>query len=336
MPRLLALLVALAILLALIFASPSQPIISRWQLPAPVATAVAPAQPGAIVGQAALDSAALERYNAGSALQDADPDRRVRFYRRDLAGGGSIAYFVVMLDAKARVAVINADGATPGSDSAGDTIWTDGKRHLATAAEMAQAPYALRDGAPPLLAMAFGFHGDARTSDEGTVVIDGTIHRVNAGRAALCISPDGHATIGRFERAALADCEQALGAGPMILWRGKVANPAVAAETDAFVPFNPLGEDFVQIDWRRTVYSGRYPKTAVGVGAREGGGSYLVMLVSYGVTGVDLAGQLQAMGCTEALGGDDDTSTQAVWRGAPVRTGAVQRVPDALAVYLLP
>ncbi len=166
MPRLLALLVALAILLALIFASPSQPIISRWQLPAPVATAVAPAQPGAIVGQAALDSAALERYNAGSALQDADPDRRVRFYRRDLAGGGSIAYFVVMLDAKARVAVINADGATPGSDSAGDTIWTDGKRHLATAAEMAQAPYALRDGAPPLLAMAFGFHGDARTSDE--------------------------------------------------------------------------------------------------------------------------------------------------------------------------
>jgi hypothetical protein len=58
------------------------------------------------------------------------------------------------------------------------------------------------------------------------------------------------------------------------------------------------------------------------------------MLVSYNVGGVELAAQLKAMGCTEALGGDDDTSTQAVWRGAPVRQGAVQEVPDALAVYV--
>jgi hypothetical protein len=119
----------------------------------------------------------------------------------------------------------------------------------------------------------------------------------------------------------------------VILWNGKIANPDVAAETDEFLPFNPLGEDFVQIDWRRKIYTGLYPKTAVCVGQRDGG-PFLVMAVSYGLGGVEQAGQLKAMGCAAALGGDDDTSTQAVWRGAPVRGGAAREVPDALAIYV--
>ncbi len=72
----------------------------------------------------------------------------------------------------------------------------------------------------------------------------------------------------------------------------------------------------------------------VGVGTREDGRSYLVMLVSYGISGVDLAEQLRAMGCTAALGGDDDTSTQAVWRGQRIRQGNVREVPDALGVFV--
>ena len=105
-------------------------------------------------------------HNQGSVLQDADASGRVRFYRRSVAGG-SIAYFVVMLDQQVHLEVINADGATPGSDASGDTIWTDGQQHLTTVLQMAQAPYASRAGMNLLGAMAFGFHGDARTSDEG-------------------------------------------------------------------------------------------------------------------------------------------------------------------------
>jgi hypothetical protein len=182
--------------------------------------------------------------------------------------------------------------------------------------------------------MAFGFHGDARTSDEGSVVINGKILRVNAGRAALCITHDGHAEIGRFDAQALAKCEQAIGAGPVVLWQGKVANPAVGAETAEFLPYNPLNEDFALLDWRRKVYSGGYPKSVIGVGTDASGAAFLIMATSYGVAGVDLAGQLRAMGCLSALGGDDDTSTQAVWRGAPVRAGNVREVPDAVAVYV--
>ena len=90
----------------------------------------------------------------------------------------------------------------------------------------------------------------------------------------------------------------------------------------------------LSLAWRRKIYTGPYPKSVVGVGTRADGGSYLVMLTSYGVAGVEVARQLKAMGCTEALGGDDDTSTQAVWRGTPVAGGNVRPVPDALAVYL--
>jgi hypothetical protein len=340
LPRLLGLLAAIGFLLALLIwlPQPDRAFISNWkgavsaQLVAAAGVAQQP-EAAPIALQATPDPSPLESYNQGSALQDSDPSGRVRFYRRDVAGG-SIAYFVVTLDPQVHLEVINADGATPGSDATGDTIWTDGRKHLATVAQMAQAPYAAREGMTLLGAMAFGFHGDVRTSDEGTVVINGTIHRVNPGRAALCLTPGGQAKIGLFDAAALAECEQAIGGGPAILWRGKIANPAVAAETDAYLPFNPLGEDFVQLDWRKKIYNGRYPKTVVGVGAHADGRAYLVMLISNGVKGLDLAEQLKALGCTDALGGDDDSSTQAVWRGKPVHSHSPRSVPDALGVYL--
>jgi hypothetical protein len=336
-------LLAASIFILLLFVwlpPPARPFISPWRAisaaqPVLAAAGDQPNPPATIVvqAQATPDPSALERYNQASALQDADPSGRVRFYRRDVAGG-SIAYFVVMLDEQVHVEVINADGATPGSDSTGDTIWTDGQKHLATVAQMAQAPYAARADMSLLGAMAFGFHGDARTSDEGTVVINGKLLRANPGRATLCVTKEGQAEIGLFDASALGECEQAIGGGPVILWRGKIANPAVGAETDRYLPFNPLGEDFVQLDWRKQVYSGGYPKTVIGVGAHANGRAYLVMLISNGVGGLDLAEQLKALGCTEALGGDDDSSTQAVWRGAPVHSHSPRSVPDALGVYL--
>jgi hypothetical protein len=277
---------------------------------------------------------ALEAYNQASALQESAGGGRVRFYRRDLPAGGALAYFVVLLDDQVRVALINADGATPGTDEAGDTIWADRQQHLATVEEIAHARYAARPGMVLLGALAFGFHGDVRTSDEGTVAIDGQLYHHNSGRAALCITNDGRARIGLFDVAQARQCAQVFGAGPVILLGGKIANPDVAAPDAAFVPYNPLGEDFAQLDWRRTVYTGTYPKTVIGVGSRADGGSYLVMLVSYGVRGVTLAEQLRAMGCADALGGDDDSSTQAVWRGAPVAPRPVGEVPDAVAVYV--
>lgn len=314
-----------------------RPFLSRWSggvAAQPIAAEASAQQPAAtgIVMRATPDPSALESYNQGSLLQDADPSGRVRFYRRDVAGG-SIAYFVVMLDPQVHLEVINADGATPGSDATGDTIWTDGQKHLTTVAHIAQAPYAARAGMSLLGAMAFGFHGDERTSDEGTVVINGTLLRANPGRAALCLTNDGQAKIGLFDASALSECEQAIGGGPVILWHGKIANPAISTETDRYLPFNPLGEDFAQLDWRKQVYSGGYPKSVIGVGNADGR-AYLVMLISNGVSGLDLAEQLKALGCTDALGGDDDSSTQAVWRGAPVQSHSPRTVPDALAVYL--
>jgi hypothetical protein len=339
-PRLLGLLAISSFILVLFvwLPQPDRPFISPWSgvaVAQPVMAAASAQQNAAmaLVIQATPDPSAIESYNQSSVLQDADPSGRVRFYRRSVAGG-SIAYFVVMLDQQVHLEVINADGATPGSDASGDTIWTDLQKHLATVAQMAQAPYAARAGMSLLGAIAFGFHGDARTSDEGSVVINGKLLRANPGRAALCLTSDGQAKIGLFDARTLGECEQAIGGGPVILWRGKIANPAVSAATDSYLPFNPLGEDFVQLDWRKTVYSGSYPKTVIGVGTHTDGRAYLVMLISEGVSGLDLAEQLKALGCTDALGGDDDSSTQAVWHGAPVQSHSPRTVPDALGVYL--
>jgi hypothetical protein len=292
---------------------------------------------GAIFGQASVvqpsGERALEAYNQASALQESAAGGRVRFYRRDLAGGGSLAYFVVQLGDRVRDALVNADGATPGTAPSGDTMWVDGQKHLATVEEIARAPYAAYHDMTLLGALAFGFHGDVRTSDEGTVVIDNQLYHLNPGRGTLCISGDGRARIGLFDEAQARQCAQAFGAGPVILLGGKIANPGVASADGSFVPYNPLGEDFTQLDWRRKIYTGTYPKTVIGVGSRDDSSSYLVMLVSYGVPGVTLAEQLRDMGCTEALGGDDDSSTQAVWRGAPVVGRPVGEVPDAVALY---
>ncbi len=314
-------------------------VLSRWSLPVQLPAAA----PNALVGHAEPLAAEmrpappsheqLDAFNGGSALQERVADGLVEYYRRAL-GGGELAYFVVRLDERVHIELINADGATPASDEAGDTIWADRQQHLATVAEMAAAPYARRDGLELLGAMAFGFHGAARTSNEGSVVINGVVHRVNAGRGALCISPELRATIGLFDAEALRGCQQAVGGGPVILWQGKVANPAVAAPEGEFIPFNPLGEDFVQLDWRIKIYGGTYPKTAACVGDLPGGRSFLVLATSSGVTGVDLARALRDMGCTAALGGDDDTSTQATWRGQPLWGNQPRAVPDAIGVYV--
>jgi hypothetical protein len=307
--------------------------------PAPTGAGL-PGEPAASTAQQDVEpasggEAALERYNQGSALQESAAEGRVRYYRRDLPGGGLLAYFVVLLDEHVHLRVINADGAIPWTDQAtGDTMWRDGQQHLQTVEAMVSAQHALREGVAPLGAMAFGFHGDVRTSDEGTVVIDSTLHHLNAGRATLCIASNNRARIGLFDETSVSQCQQAIGGGPVILLGGKVANPQVSAATDQFVPYNPLSEDFVQLDWRQTVYMGSAPKSAIGVGQRDNGSSYLVMMVSYGVKGLDLAEQFRALGCHDALGGDDDSSTQAVWRGAPVYDRAVGEVPDALAVYV--
>ena len=132
--------------------------------PVAVAADAQPSAAGALVMQATPDPSALESYNGDSLLQDADPSGRVRFYRRDVAGG-SIASFVVTLDQQVHLEVINADGATPGSDATGDTIWIDGKKHLSTVAQMVQAPYAARPGIAPHdhLVIGHGHHASLRS-----------------------------------------------------------------------------------------------------------------------------------------------------------------------------
>ena len=333
----LALLVPLVVVYLAVQAGQARPaVISRWgaavadqasaglaakAAPAPLAGAALPVVPG------------LEAFNVGSALQESVAAGAVRSFRRAMPGG-DLAYVVVRLGAGVHVGMINADGATPASDAAGDTVWADGRQHLVPVAQMAAAPYAARAGMDLVAAMAFGFHGDARTSDEGSVVIDSVVLRVNAGRSALCITPDRRAKIGLFDAAALAGCAQAAGAGPVILWRGRVASLAADRPTDALLPFNPLGEDFVELAWRKKIYAGTSPKTAIGVGELPGGESFLVLATTQGIVGEDLARALREMGCSDALGGDDDTSAQAVWRGHPVWDRPGRPVPDAIAVYV--
>lgn len=358
LPMMLAVaLVSLFVIVTSVVAAPSRTaVLSPWVAGLPAAIGGAPAA-NALVGRAAPLRGVMEpspaeapapqappapppaeqlaAFNAASALQESAAGGRVELYRRAV-GGGEIIYAVARLDERVHVQVINADNAVPTSDATGDTMWADGGQHLQPVAAMANAPYAAREGMDLLWAMAFGFHGAVRTSNEGSVVINGTIHRVNAGRGALCITAEGRALIGKFGHEELQGCQQAVGGGPVILWDRKVANPDVGAPTDEFLPFNPLGEDFVQLDWRIKVYMGGYPKTAVCVGDLPGGPSFLVLANSSGVAGIELARALRDMGCHSALGGDDDTSTQAVWRGQPLWPRAQRPVPDAIAVYARP
>jgi hypothetical protein len=318
-----------------------------WPRPIKGIEAVAAIAQGAITGsrpaitgaarpvEAARSTAgSLSAYNQGSVLVESVGEGSIALYRRKLESGGSLAYIVVMLDGTTQLEVINADGAMPGSDAAGDTIWLDGKRHLQPVVTMVGAPYATRPNMELLGAMAYGFHGDARTSNEGTVVANGTVMRVNPGRTALCITQDGHAQIGLYDAETAQGCWQAFGAGPVLMVGGKIANTEVAAESDAFVPFNPFGEDFVQLDWRKMIFNGTYPKTIMGIGKAESGADFVVLAVSYDARGIEVVQQLRAMGCSDAIGGDDDTSTQMVWRGVPVVDRKVRSVPDAIGVYL--
>lgn len=345
----------IGVVLAFLAMQPVRPIMSQWnggsnaadtvaqvlsQAVPTVALASAPPTPlppvafftGVASPQGAGDQA-LNAYLQVSTLQEDVGAGRVQFYQRDVAGG-TIDLFVARLGDTTHVEVISADGATPGSDSSGDTIWTDGQRHLATVQSMVSAPNAARDGMTLLGAIAFGFHGDARTSDEGSIVVNGTLLRSNPGRATLCLTKQHTAKIGRFSTEELGQCAQAIGGGPVILWDNKVANPDTPTPTDEFVPFNPLGEDFIQLDWRKQIYTGLYPKTAVGIGMLQDGSAYLVLATTHTMSGVDFARQLRDMGCYAALGGDDDTSTQATWRGNLVRATNPREVPDAIGIYL--
>lgn len=329
--------------------NPAKPIISNWgTVQQSVAVAVAadlpqqaalpkpavPATPISGIAQPQGNSQpALDAYLQNSVLKEDVGNTSVRFYQRDIAGG-VLDFFVVRLDDYSHIEVINADGATPGSDATGDTIWSDGQRHLATVQAMVNAPYAAREKLDLLGAIAFGFHGEPRTANEGTVVINGQMLRSNPGRGTLCITHERKAEIGKIPTEELARCAQAIGGGPVILWENKIANPAVAAADDEFLPFNPLGEDFAQLDWRKQIFNGLYPKTAVGIGQMENGESYLVLATSHNMAGIDFARQLRDLGCYAALGGDDDTSTQAVWRGNLVHPSNPRAVPDAIGVYI--
>ncbi|NNJ13226.1 hypothetical protein EKD04_023150 [Chloroflexales bacterium ZM16-3] len=337
-PRNLALIIIVPLAAALLAVQAGQvrpAVLSRWGAAVADQASVGlmgKAEP--LAGRAAPAVVGLDEFNRGSALLDSAADGAVQSFRRALPGGGTLAYVVVRLVEGVHVGVISADGATPASDAAGDTMWADGGRHLQPVAEMAAAPYAARDGMDLVFAMAFGFHGDTRTSDEGSVVVDGVIHRVNAGRSALCVTPDLRAVIGMFNASDLMGCAQAAGAGPVILWQGRAVSLAADRPADDVLPFNPLGEDFAQLDWRKKIYAGRYPKTAIGVGELPGGGHVLVLATAEGALGEEIARALREMGCSDALGGDDDTSTQAVWRGQPVWDRPGRPVPDAVAVYV--
>jgi hypothetical protein len=321
---------------------PARPIVSRWGLPtrsdaAPL-TGVANDLRGVMQPQGSgsdpLASDTLANYNAQSELLASEGDGAVQLFRRSLASGGQVTYMVVELNERSHLEVINADGATPTSDERGDTMWADGQKHLATVAAMVNASYAQRADKDLLGAMAFGFHGAERTSNEGSVVINGVVHRANPWRSALCIRPDQRAVIGLFSADDLKECAQAIGGGPVVLWGGKIASTEVNAVSDQFIPFNPLGENFVQLDWRKKIYNGGYPKTVVGIGKHANGNDFLVLMVSNGIGGVEMAAQLLAMGCSDAIGGDDDTSTQMAWRGQVVFGARARAVPDAIGVYI--
>lgn len=341
----LAAIIAVSVIAFVLLRQPVKAIISPWgaqqnaaaslvERAAPSsAPTIAPSPISGVAQAQGVGQTALEHYAQASELVEDVDGGRVRFYRRDVVGG-ALDFFVVRLDQQTQVRVINADGATPGSDAQGDTIWTDGQRHLRTVQEMVTAPDATRADNELLGAIAFGFHGEPRTANEGTVVIDNQVLRSNPGRGTLCISGERKATIGKFTTEELQGCTQAIGGGPVLLWENKIANPDVGTATDEFLPFNPLGEDFVQLDWRKQIYTGRYPKTAVGIGLLENGESYLVLATGHNMLGIDFARQLRDMGCYAALGGDDDTSTQAVWRGQLTRSRDVRAVPDALGIYV--
>jgi hypothetical protein len=328
---LLALVLSVVALLALSGGQPAL-MISNWSGPrAAITGAAEPITGEAVPVSPYLDM--LRAYNRESVLLESAAGGGAEFLRRDVPSGGTLLYVAVMLDERTHVRVINADGQLPGSDATGDTVWRSGGQHLATVQEMVGAPYAARPGYTLLGATNFSFFG-ARTSSEGTVVIDGEVLRVNPWRSALCLKAGGQAEIGLFDAARAAGCAQAVGAGPVLMKDRRIVHPDPAAVGDEFIGWNPLGENFVQMDWRITSFVETHPKTTACVGPRGDGGSFLVLATSYGMPGVEVLRHMRAMGCIDAIGADNDTSTQMVWRGAPVIDRPQREVPDALGIYV--
>lgn len=344
---LIALLVLLLIVALLSSCSPAQPVFSRWgpdnrsplqndsnsnSLQATMQPN--PAASGARFGQRQASDGALAAFNAGSTLNESLAGGAIEYYTRFWPGGGRLDYVVAILDDQVDVRVITANGVRVGSDITGNTVWVDGGRHLQTVIDMAGSPHAVHGGTAPVAAMAFGFHGAERTSDEGSIVVDGFVQRLHPGRATLCIGPDDSATINLFDSRSIEQCEQAAGAGPMLLWRGKIANPDVQTETELYVPYNPLNEDFAQLGYRIESYRGFRPKTAIGVGMLEDGRSFLVLANAEQLNGQTMIRALRDMGCYDASGGDDGSSTQMVWRGQAVAGRVGRAVPSAVAIYV--
>lgn len=326
--------------------TPPAPTISRWSPPtdatAPAALravirpTVSPVQAerrARTITDVAGDSA-LEAYTATSTLNDTMADGALRFFTRSLPDGGRLDYVVAILTEALHVEVLTANGATLGSDATGDTIWVDGQHHLQTVQDMANAEPAVRPDRDLAVAMAFGFHGAERTADEGSVVVNGVAQRINPWRSTLCIGPDRSATLNFFDERTITQCEQAAGAGPVIVWRKKIANPDVSAETEEFLPYNPLGEDFVELGYRIETYRSTRPKTAIGTGILADGRFYLVLMNALDTNGLTVAQALRDLGCIDASGGDDGSSTQMVWRGAPVAGRVGREVPTAVAIYV--
>ena len=207
------------LILYLSYKAPTPVVLSRWAPFAQAMVAIAAPAQAILSIQATTQAlatpttgwAAFEIYSSESDLIESVANGQLRLYQRKLQQG-SIVYAMLTLGDQVFLETIHADGATPGSDATGDTIWLDGNQHLQPVSALVAAPYAQRPGANLIGALAFGFHGDLRTSDEGTVVSDGKILRINTGRAALCISAAGQARIGLFDAAQLQQCQQAFGA----------------------------------------------------------------------------------------------------------------------------
>lgn len=261
-------------------------------------------------------------------FQPTDMEGDISYFRHNVASG-QVFYVSVPIGPTTKLQIINAEGKEPGSDNTGDTVWVDGGKHLQTIDQIAGLGSSQYQGRSPVFAMAFGFHGDERTSDEGTVRTNGITYRTNFGRAVVCVATAmGRAGIGLFKtNEDLNACDMAAGAGPVFLNGGQIAGVEI--------PFNPLNEDFVQLGWRQDMYNGVRPKTVVAV-KKEADHDTLILLNAYGLTGIEIATFLRdELGCSYAIGGDDDGSTQAVWRGQRVFPGGVNAVPDGIAVYSL-
>ncbi len=293
-----------------------------------------PAASGGRAGRSQAADDMLAAFHAGSTLNESLAGGTVEYYTRVWPGGGRLDYVVAILDDQVDVRVITANGARVGSDITGNTVWVDGGRHLQTVIDMAGSRHALHDGMAPVAAMAFGFHGAERTSDEGSIVVDGFVQRLHPRRATLCIGPDNSATINLFDSRSIEQCEQAAGAGPLLLRHGKIANPDVQAETELYVPYNPLHEDFAQLSYRIDSYRGFRPKTAIGIGMLGDGRFFLVLANAENINGMTMMTALRDMGCYDASGGDDGSSTQMVWRGQAVAGRVGRAVPSAVAIYL--